>query len=71
MALAHRTSAAELFEKNLPTENVLPTLQSGIKLFSQTTGGQADKSVLDILNVSEKVTTLKLASPLTGFINSS
>ena len=70
MALAHRTSAAELFEKNLPTENVLPTLQSGIKLFSQTTGGQADKSVLDILNVSEKVTTLKLASPLTGFINS-
>ena len=70
MALAHRTAAAELFEKNLPTENVLPTLHSGIKLFSQTTGGQADKSVLDILNVSEKVTTLKLACPLTEFVNS-
>ncbi|MEK7154679.1 MAG: phenylalanine--tRNA ligase subunit beta [Patescibacteria group bacterium] len=69
MSLSHRTSAAELFEKNLPTENVLPTLESGMKLFDQLTGGHADKTVLDILNISEGPTVLKLSSPLTEFVN--
>lgn len=64
MSLAHRTSAAELFEKNLPTENVLPTLQKGIEMF-----GSTKEKVLDILNVSEKITTLKLSAPLTEFVN--
>ena len=64
MSLAQRTDAAVLFEKGLAVENVLPTLQKGIEMF----GGTKEK-VLDILNVSEKITTLKLSTPLTEFVN--
>jgi len=55
MGLAHRTGAAVLFEKGLPTENVLPTLEKGLKMFGGTTS-----PVLDILNIKEPVKTIKL-----------
>ncbi|MEK7163747.1 MAG: phenylalanine--tRNA ligase beta subunit-related protein, partial [Patescibacteria group bacterium] len=55
MGLAHRTSAAILFEKGLSTENVLPTLQKGIKMF-----GGTKEAVLDILNVKEEIKIVKL-----------
>lgn len=55
MSLAHRTDAAVLFEKGLPIENVLPTLEKGIKLF-----GGTKNSVLDIVNVKKSIKTIKL-----------
>ncbi len=55
MSLAHRTTAAVLFEKGLAVENVLPTLERGIKMFGGTTS-----PVLDILNTKESVKTIKL-----------
>lgn len=55
MGLAHRTDAAVLFEKGLPTENVLPTLQKGIEMF-----GGTNQPILDILNVKETTKTIKL-----------
>ena len=69
MALAHRTAAAVLFEKGLPVENVLPTLQLGIELFTKAAGGNPEKAVLDILNTPPKETVLKLKTPLTEFVN--
>ena len=64
MSLAHRTDAGVLFEKGLAVENVLPTLEKGIKMF----GGIEDR-VLDLLYVSEKLTVVKLNSPITEFVN--
>ncbi len=70
MRLAHRTNAAALFEKGLPVENVLPTLELGIKLFAKFANGRSESKVLDILNISPKNSILKLKSPLTKFVNS-
>lgn len=64
MSLAHRTDAAVLFEKGLAVENVLPTLQKGVEMF-----GRSKETVLDILNVSEKLSTIKLEIPLTEFVS--
>ena len=64
MGLAHRTEAAVLFEKGLPVENVLPTLERGIKMF-----GGTKEVTLDVLNVSDKLTNIKLKTPISEFIN--
>src|SRR3989344_4216850 len=67
MALAHRTSAAVLFEKGLPSESVLPTMEKALQLFKDLTGGQPETTAIDIINekaYSKSVT----ASP--DFINS-
>lgn len=69
MALAHRTDAAAIFEKGLPTENVLPTLKLGVELISEFAGGKAEKTVLDILNTSEKLTTVKFTEPIDEFVS--
>lgn len=66
MNLAHRTAAAVLFEKGLPVENVLPTLQQGITLFKKLTGGQIVSPVIDILNT--KPTTKHISLDF-NFIN--
>lgn len=66
MALAHRTSAAVLFEKGLPTESVLPTIEKALQLLKELTGGRPETVAIDILNekpYSKSVT----ASP--DFIN--
>jgi len=70
MALAHRTAAAVLFEKGLPVENVLPTLNIGIDLFQELTGGQAVSEILDILNAPEGNSLLRLPTPITDFARS-
>lgn len=64
MSLAQRTDAAVLFEKGLAVENVLPTIQKGVEMF-----GETKEKILDILNVSEKISTMKLSTPLTEFVN--
>lgn len=67
MALAHRTAAAVLFEKDLPTDSVLPTLEKGLQLFKSLTSGQPRPVAIDIVTKSsppQKIT----ASP--DFINS-
>jgi phenylalanyl-tRNA synthetase beta chain len=64
MSLAHRTAAAVLFEKDLPTEQVLPALEYGIQLIKQFAGGQPEPEVLDILSVLENSFTLNLPAPV-------
>jgi len=48
MSLAHRTEAAELFEKGLDTELVILGIARGIELFSRLTNGTPEKEILDI-----------------------
>lgn len=67
MSLAHRTHAAVLFEKGLPTEQVLPTTQKAVDLFIQLTNGQPESTAIDILNEKSYSKTVT-ASP--DFINS-
>ncbi|TSC87482.1 MAG: Phenylalanine--tRNA ligase beta subunit [Microgenomates group bacterium Gr01-1014_16] len=67
MSLAHRTNAAVLFEKDLPIESVLPTMEKSIQLFKQLTGGQPEPITIDILNEKPHSKTVT-ASP--DFINS-
>lgn len=64
MNLAHRTSAAVLFEKNLPTQQVIPTLSRSIQLIEELSGGQTENSILDILSVQESEKIIKLDTPL-------
>jgi len=67
MTLAHRTHAAVLFEKDLPVETVLPTMEKSIQLFKQLTGGQPDSIAIDILNEKSSPKTVAASS---DFINS-
>lgn len=67
MKLAHRTHAAILFEKGLPTEQVLPTTQKAVELFIQLTGGQPEPIAIDVINEKSTAKTIT-ASP--DFINS-
>lgn len=69
MALAHRTSAAVLFEKGLPVENVLPTLEEGIALFEKITKGKAVDMVLDIVNTKPQDNRIKLSEPLSKLVS--
>ncbi|PIP57121.1 phenylalanine--tRNA ligase subunit beta [Candidatus Woesebacteria bacterium CG22_combo_CG10-13_8_21_14_all_45_10] len=48
MALAHRTDAAVLFEKDLDPENVEPAARLGIDLFTTLAKGQPEAKILDI-----------------------
>ncbi|OGC92044.1 hypothetical protein A3D85_01385 [Candidatus Amesbacteria bacterium RIFCSPHIGHO2_02_FULL_47_9] len=67
MALSHRTSAAVLFEKGLPIESVLPTMEKALPLFKELTGGQPETTAIDIVN--EKPYSKTLTAP-PDFINS-
>lgn len=67
MALAHRTAAAVLFEKNLPVESVLPTIQEALQLFRQLTGGLPENLAIDVLNIKSAPKTI-IVPP--EFINS-
>jgi phenylalanyl-tRNA synthetase beta chain len=64
MALAHRTSAAVLFEKDLPTESVLPTLEQAAKLITKLSGGKPEEIILDILKSDESEKIVHLDKPL-------
>lgn len=66
MSLAHRTNAAVLFEKGLPVESVLPTMEKGIQLFKQLTGGESEQIALDIVN---KKSSPKTVAATPDFIN--
>lgn len=48
MALAQRSEAASLFEKNLDPEIVEPTIRRGIDLFVEICGGKPEKQILDL-----------------------
>ena len=48
MKLGHRTEAAQLFEKSLDPELVMPVLIQGIKLFKKLTGGEQGSQIIDI-----------------------
>ena len=48
MSLAHRTEAAELFEKGLDPELVTLAIARGIELFAELAQGKADKEILDV-----------------------
>jgi phenylalanyl-tRNA synthetase beta chain len=69
MSLAHRTDAAILFEKGLPIENVPPTLQRGIDLFKELSGGSPETKAIDIINEKKSKIIVKFKSPMTRFIN--
>lgn len=60
MALAHRTEAAELFEKGLDPQLVTLGISRGIELFEKLTGGRAEKEILDIYPNPIKPKMLKL-----------
>src|SRR3989344_99122 len=62
MSLAHRTTAAVLFEKGLPVESVLPTIEKGIQLFKELTGGQPEPTAIDILNEKSSPKTVAASS---------
>lgn len=47
MALAHRTDAAGLFEKDLDTELVMPTITKGIELIEELAGGKPKSKLYD------------------------
>lgn len=69
MTLAHRTTAAVLFEKSLPTESVLPTLINAGKHLKQLAGGVGVKDILDISAPEEINTQVTVSSPLTKYTN--
>ena len=60
MSTAIRTSAAVLFEKGLPLENVPPTISLGTDLFIQLTGGRPESATLDISSTITKDKIVKL-----------
>lgn len=66
MSLAVHTSAATLFEKGLPPENVTPTLALGINLSMELTGGRPEPVALDISSTTKKDKIITLNSK---FIN--
>jgi phenylalanyl-tRNA synthetase beta chain len=70
MDLAHRTTAAVLFEKGLPVENVPPVIDIGIQLFKEIAGGTAEKEVLDILTAEPVDIQIKFSKSMDEFISS-
>jgi len=69
MNLAHRTSAAVLFEKGLPLEGVVPTLSHGMSLLTQLAGGTPHASALDISTPVAHSVSIALPEPLEAFVN--
>lgn len=70
MSLAHRTSAAVLFEKGLPIENVPVVLEMGVQLFKDLTGGKAEKVAIDIVNQKPIESQVGFKEPMNEFISS-
>lgn len=66
MATGVRTSAAVIFEKNLSSESVLPTLALGTKILRHF-GGKPDTQILSISSTKSSISTLTVSSPLTKF----
>jgi len=60
MALATRSEAAGLFEKNLDPELVTLAIRKGVDLFTELTGGKAEKQILDIYPKKSKAKSIKL-----------
>ncbi len=48
MSLAQRSEAAQLFEKKIDPELVLPVIHKGIKLFKEFTGGEPGSQIIDL-----------------------
>ena len=48
MLLAHRTEAANLFEKKIDPELVMPTLNKGIQLIKELSGGKIASKIIDL-----------------------
>ncbi len=64
MALAQRTEAAQLFEKNTDPELVMPTIIEGIKLAEKIASAQPDKQIIDIYPKPYKPETIKVSTDL-------
>ena len=64
MALAQRTEAAQLFEKNTDPELVMPTIIEGIKLAEKISSAQPDKQIIDIYPKPYKPETIKVSTDL-------
>lgn len=60
MTLAHRTEAAQLFEKGLDSELVLPTVVKGVELIKEVTGGHAVSQLYDIYPLPYQPKSVKL-----------
>lgn len=60
MRLAHRTSAAVLFEKDLDTQLVSLGVARAIELFEKLTGGTAESKILDIYPKPPKSSKISL-----------
>ncbi|MDP1722687.1 MAG: phenylalanine--tRNA ligase subunit beta [Candidatus Gottesmanbacteria bacterium] len=58
MSLAHRTEAADLFEKGLDPELVLPSVLKGIELIAQVAGGKVSSKIYDIYPKPYKSSTV-------------
>ncbi len=60
MALAHRTTAATIFEKGTDTELVAPAILEAINLFKKITGGTPEKNIIDIYPNPYKTKVVKI-----------
>jgi phenylalanyl-tRNA synthetase beta chain len=69
MSLAQRTQAATIFEKGLPVEKVIPTIQKGIELLVKLTGGTPAGKVIDILNIKPLTGIVSFQMPIAEFIS--
>jgi len=64
MSLAHRTEAAQLFEKNIDPELVIPAIKQGINLFEKLTSGKPASKLYDIYKNPYKSKTVKVSLQL-------
>lgn len=69
MSLAVRTTAAVLFEKGMPTQAVLPTLQRTKDLITQIAGGTPEKYILEIEPSKTPSITINLLNPVSEIIS--
>jgi len=60
MTLGQRSEAAQLFEKNIDPELVMPVLLQGIKLFKKLTNGQQGSQIIDLYPNPPKEKTIKI-----------
>jgi len=61
MKLAHRTEAAQLFEKNIDPELVIPAIKQGVKLFESLAGGKPASKLYDIYPKPYKPKAIKVS----------
>ena len=67
MSTGLRTNAAVIFEKQIPHESVLPTLQKAAQLIKSFSGGKISSETLYISNESDEQKVINLAIKLTPF----